>query len=360
VYFALFLLYSANGGMKCVPTVLFALALSVRAEAEQRGECTDKDAELSPDASSYYVPSRCTSLWIDGDHPRKDMIIEALEMHPSLRKLSLARDPFRARAKGGMEADDMLVLLDVLPSTNIEDLDLAFNVEIGDEGVSLLCDHLTEIKLKYLNLQTTGLTDVGLLKIAETIAKDHTPLESLNIARNIIGKVGEVNDVLLEAVRSHSNIRHLNDEGTELKEIDNVHGNAIRTILKGECFASDWGAWSKCAGECGETGEVRRERAILHRPHERHLAADAACPHELEDWKPCKVRCKGNWKTGMKAVPLAEKIATMAKEAKPAAEPTTKASGEVAGGQGRRSGEPTTKASGEVAGREGRRPKAKR
>ena len=142
--------------------------------------------------------------------------MQAVEMHPSLTRLSLARDPFRAGLKGGLEADDILVLLDVLPNTGVIHLDLAFNVEIGDEGVGLLAAHLGELKLKSLNLQTTGITDVGLFKVAQALElAPGSPLEDLNIARNMVGKVGSgVNDALLNAVKVHGRIRHINDEGT--------------------------------------------------------------------------------------------------------------------------------------------------
>lgn len=55
--------------------------------------------------------------------------------------------------------------------------------------------------------------------------------------RNDVGASGPV---LVEAVKKHSKIKHINDEGTFLKHHENEHGHALRTILSGECYATPW------------------------------------------------------------------------------------------------------------------------
>ena len=71
----------------------------------------------------------------------------------------------------------------------------------------------------------------------------------------------------------------------------------VRTLLRGECHATPWSPWSPCEGPCGTTSTAVRSRAILHRPHARHLAADEPCPHGERDEKPCVVRCRDGHKT---------------------------------------------------------------
>jgi hypothetical protein len=62
------------------------------------------------------------------------------------------------------------------------------------------------------------------------------PLGS-SLFRNDVGASGSA---LVAAVKKHSKIKHINDEGTFLKHHDSPHGHALRTILSGECYATPW------------------------------------------------------------------------------------------------------------------------
>jgi hypothetical protein len=114
----------------------------------------------------------------------------------------------------------------------------------------------------------------------------------LNIGRNSFGD----GDSILEAVKKHSKLKHINDEGTKLKNPKSHVGHAVRTLLKGECVTSKWSEWSVCEGACGAHGKVSRTRSLLHRPHHRHLPKDESCPVELYDEKQCQVRCRNGQK----------------------------------------------------------------
>jgi len=137
---------------------------------------------------------------------------------------------------------------------SIEHLDLAFNYMVGCDGVELIASVLHETALKSLDLHTTGVQERGLTALALALQLDHTHIEHLNIAHN---QVGSADAHLVEAAKKHSKLSHINDEGTHMKDDTSLHGHALRTLLKGECFATKWTPWSKCAGECGDTNKVR-------------------------------------------------------------------------------------------------------
>jgi hypothetical protein len=328
------------------------------AEASEPASCTVVDIVLSADGQSFQVPPSCTSLTIDGDHPRSDLLIASLEHHPALSELTLSRTVWRAYADGGLTLDHALALADVLPHTFIHTLDLSFNAALGNAGVEVLASVLGASKLKRLNLHSTGFGELGMAALAAAIAKDDSHLEDLNVARNL--DFGPAAGHLVEAVKKHSKLVHINDEGTSVKPLctqlldrttlailprcmlfvcvnawprwgvayslcagrpctpqlktggSEHEGDAVRTLLKGECHATPWSPWTQCAGACGTKGTVVRTRSVLHRPHTRHLAPGEPCPHGERDEKPCVVRCRDGQPTTTGSTRLA------VKESKPA------------------------------------------
>merc|ERR1719231_2226210 len=112
--------------------------------------CGSEDVEISADGASYFVPSRCTSLFVDGDSEGLEKFISAIDFHPSLTSLSFARDPRRARFDGGVSASEVATLLKVLPNTNIQHLSLAFN-RVVDFGLSLISAGLKNTKLESID-----------------------------------------------------------------------------------------------------------------------------------------------------------------------------------------------------------------
>lgn len=180
----------------------------------QPTSCLDADIVLSADGHSFHVPPSCTSLTIDGDHPRSDLLIASLEHHPALASLTLSRDVWRAYADGGLTLDHALALADVLPNTLIHTLDLSFNAALGNAGVEVLASVLGVSKLKRLDLHSTGFGELGMKALAQAIEKDDSHLEDLNVARNL--DFGAAAGHLVEAVKKHSKLVHINDEGTSV------------------------------------------------------------------------------------------------------------------------------------------------
>jgi len=193
---------------------LILLSIVVGSSA-QAMSCTDADIVLSADGHSYHVPLNCTSLTIDGDHPRSDLLIASLEHHPALTELTLSRDVWRAYADGGLTLDHALALAEVLPNTLIHSLDVSFNGAFGNEGVEVLAGVLGTTKVKRLDLHSTGFGEGGMKALAAAIAKDDSHLEDLNVARNF--DFGEAAGHLVEAVKKHSKLAHINDEGTTVR-----------------------------------------------------------------------------------------------------------------------------------------------
>jgi len=134
----------------------------------------------------------------------------AVEQHPTLTGLDFSRDPRRAHHGGGMSADDVELLMQVLPNTNVESINLAFN-RIGDEGASTIAGALRKTKLKSLDLETAGINAAGTAAVAAVLAKDDSDVHSINFSHNNIG--GAV-DSLIEAAKKHSKLKHVGDEGT--------------------------------------------------------------------------------------------------------------------------------------------------
>ena len=236
------------------------------------------------------VPSSCTSLHIDGDTSALDKYVLALEQHPALESLSLARDPRRARFEGGVSLDDLDDLLKVLPTTAITYLNLAFN-RLGDEGLEVLANALPSTGITSLNIETASINTAGAVALAAAIKADKSRLTTVNLSNNNIGGAAEA---LIDAAKLSSKLEAIGDEGTELGRQEHFGGQTLRTLLKGECVATQWSAWSDCPGACGATGEVTRTRDHLHLPHKRHVADKSACATPLTEVKKCKVRCQND------------------------------------------------------------------
>ena len=81
----------------------------------------------------------------------------AIEAHPSLVSLSLACDPRRAHSTGGVGLQEVELLTEVLPSTNVESLSLAFN-RVGDDGLATLLQGIAQISS--LDLENAGINEV--------------------------------------------------------------------------------------------------------------------------------------------------------------------------------------------------------
>ena len=71
--------------------------------------------------------------------------------------LSLARDPRRAHSTGGVGLQEVELLTEVLPSTNVESLSLAFN-RVGDDGLATLLQGIAQISS--LDLENAGINEV--------------------------------------------------------------------------------------------------------------------------------------------------------------------------------------------------------
>jgi hypothetical protein len=61
----------------------------------------------------------------------------AIEMHPSLTTLSLARDVWRAHSPGGVGVDEILALVDVLPNTKYVSTVSTYSGLSGSDSVFL-------------------------------------------------------------------------------------------------------------------------------------------------------------------------------------------------------------------------------
>jgi len=250
-------------------------------------DCSVSDVEISEDAgAAYYVPSRCSSLRIDGDSDNLDKFIAAVEMHSSLKSLDFSRDPRRARFDGGVSRSDLELLLGVLSKSKVLDLNLAFN-QIGDSGVALIADALASINLESLNLETSGVNAEGAEALASALKKDNSNLATLNLAHNNIAGAVEH---LISAAKAHSKLKTIGDEGTLIGRSESFDGHSLRSLLSGSCVASPWSEW-ECPGKCGAASTATRSRHILHKPHTRHLSEDG-CPHALQETKPCVVECE--------------------------------------------------------------------
>ena len=258
------------------------------------------------------IPPSCTSLHVDGDTNALDKILLALKEHPALESLSLARDPRRARSEGGVSLDDLDDLLTVLPTTAIAHLSLAFN-RLGDEGLEILANALASTGITSLNVETAGINAAGAVALAAVIKADKSRLTTVNLSNNNIGGAAEA---LIDAAKLSSKLEAIGDEGTELGRQEHFGGHTLRTLLKGECVATEWSPWSECPGSCGATGEVTRTRDHLHLPHKRHVADKSACDTPLKEMKRCKVRCQND------ATPPLASTYTPPNKAAPAEDPT--------------------------------------
>jgi len=134
----------------------------------------------------------------------------AVDMHPSLTSLSLARDPRRARFEGGVSVTAISSLVKVLPTTNIDHLSLAFN-RVGDSGLGLIAASLKSTKLKTLDLDNADINRAGAEALANVLKEDDTELSTVNLSNN---KVGGAVELLLEAAKTHSKLTQVGDEGT--------------------------------------------------------------------------------------------------------------------------------------------------
>jgi len=250
-------------------------------------QCRAKDVEISADGTSYYVPSRCTALHVDGDTESLEKFIAAVELHPSLTSLNLMRDPRRARFEGGVGSVAVATLLKVLPNSNIDHLSLAFN-RVGDANIARLAAALKDTKLNSLDLENTDINGKGATALASALQEDDTELVTINLSHNNVGAAAEA---LIEAAKTHSKLTQIGDEGTSVGRTQSLEGHAIRTLLKGECVSSSWSEWSECnpPGECGTIGSQSRSREIAHLPHVRHNVKK--CPHNLEQARSCMVEC---------------------------------------------------------------------
>ncbi len=133
-------------------------------------------------------------------------------MHPSLSMLSFARDPRRARFPGGLTEGDLIHLLEVLPNTNVEHLNLAFN-RIGDAGLELIASELHGTKLKSLDLETASINTQGAEALAAVLIADKSDLTSVNLSNNNVAGAAES---LIRAATTHSKLTSIGDEGTSV------------------------------------------------------------------------------------------------------------------------------------------------
>lgn len=246
--------------------------------------CLNEHVEFSS-AGTVTVPPSCTSLHVDGDTAGLGLVVKALESHPALVSLSLARDPRRARFEGGVSSEDIELLCEVLPSTGITQLSLAFN-RVGDEGLTTVANALAATKLTALDVEGASVNAAGAAALAAVVKAEKVSLVTINFSHNNVG--GAV-DALIEAAKASSTLASIGDEGTVLGRREHFGGQALRSVLKGECFASPWSEWTQCPGACGDKGEAMRTRKVLHAPHQRHMSGP--CAVALKESKGCSVQC---------------------------------------------------------------------
>ncbi len=115
--------------------------------------------------------------------------------------------------KGGVSEVDLQVLVDVLPNTNIEHLNIAFN-RIGDSGLELLAGALDRTKLKSLELETAGINSRGAEALARVLMEGKSDLTRVGLSHNNIGGAAQA---LVEAAAAHPKLEHIGHEGTPVR-----------------------------------------------------------------------------------------------------------------------------------------------
>lgn len=137
----------------------------------------------------------------------------AIEMHPTLTRLSLAQDAvaYKKVDHSSISLDDLENLFEILPNTNIASLSLAFN-RLGDVGMELISNKLSKTdKLVELDLSNTAINTEGVLSLSRALEKDDASVASINLSdNNIAGGADE----LLEAVKKNSKIVSVGLSGT--------------------------------------------------------------------------------------------------------------------------------------------------